>query len=264
MPRYSPLLTLMIRAAEKSARALRRDFVELEKLQVLSKGPADFVTAADRRSESILVQELRKARPNYRFLAEEGGEYGGSDSSNRWIIDPIDGTTNFIRGIPHWAISIALERDGELEAGVIFDVPKNEIYVTERGSGAFMNHQRLRVSGRKELADCVLALGTPSCGNDTPHHEDFMGHLKRIMPLTAGTRRNGACSLDLAYVAAGRFDGYWERGIKPWDMAAGILLVREAGGKVTDLNGGQDMFASQTLLAGPAKIHEKIHAVFRA
>ena len=264
MSRFSPLLTVMIRAAEKAARALRRDFTELEKLQVLRKGPADFVSQADKRSEQIIVEELHKARPTFQFLAEEGTSLGdGKDTSNRWIIDPLDGTSNFLSGIPHWAISIALERDGKPFAGVIFDPCKDEIFVAEKGSGAFCNNRRIKVSGRRELSDSIIGMGTPSCAQDSPFHDLFMKRLRAIMPMTSGTRRMGACSLDLAYVASGRYDGYWERGIKPWDMAAGIILIREANGKITDMSGGDDMFTKHELLCGNPHIYEEIRSVFR-
>jgi myo-inositol-1(or 4)-monophosphatase len=237
----------MIAAAQKAAKGLIRDFGELENLQVSKKGPADFVSRADRRAEQILKAELSKVRPNYGLLMEETGEIVGTDTSNRWIVDPLDGTTNFLHGIPHFAISIALERDGELQAGVIYAPVTGEMYVAERGGGAFLNGRRLRVSARRDVEEALFATGIPFKG--LPNHELFLRQLRQVMAASAGIRRFGSAALDLAYVAAGRFDGYWENGLHPWDVAAGIVLVREAGGFVTDLKGGKTMLQGGGILA---------------
>lgn len=247
MPIQSAHLNVMVKAAQKAARGLKRDFGEIEQLQVTQKGPADFVTNADIRTEKILVEELQKARPDYGFLMEEGGSIVGKDAAHRWIIDPIDGTTNFMHGIPHFAISLALEREGEIIAGLIYDPIKDETFTAEKGTGAYLNDRRLRVSGRKNMNEALLATGIPFKG-----HGDkvtFMKQLSRAMEETSGVRRMGAASLDLAYVAAGRYDGYWEENLSPWDIAAGIILVREAGGMVHDLKGGSAMMEKGSILA---------------
>ena len=252
----SALLNVMIAAARKAARALKRDFGELEKLQVSLKGPANFVTAADRRAEETLYQELIKARPGYSFLGEEGGRREGADKTHTWIVDPLDGTTNFLHGIPQFAISIALERDGVIVAGLVYNPANDEMFLAERGKGAFLNEQRIRVAARKRLADAVVACGLPHHGRPgipLAHKETAA-----VQEQVAGLRRFGAAALDLAWVAAGRLDAYWERAIKPWDMAAGLLLVREAGGFVTDCDGGDDMFAKGDIAAGNEAIHRDL------
>ncbi|MGA7711285.1 MAG: inositol monophosphatase family protein [Rhizomicrobium sp.] len=236
MPYLSPALNVMVSAARKAARGLIRDFGELENLQVSLKGPADFVSTADERTERILVEELSRARPGYAILGEESGSGGGPDKSHRFIIDPIDGTTNFLHGIPIFAISIALEREGQLVSAVVFNPVTDEMYVAEKGHGAYLNNKRLRVAARKSPKEALFATGIPFLGR--PGHERFLAELKAVMAITPGVRRCGAASLDLACVAAGRFDGFWERGLNAWDMAGGILLVREAGGVVTDMDGG--------------------------
>jgi len=256
MPYLSPALNVMIAAARKASRGLNRDFGEIEHLQVSMKGPADFVTAADTRTEQRLIEELTKARPGYCFLTEEHGAIDGPDKSHRFIIDPIDGTTNFLHGIPHFAISIGLERDGQLVSGLVYNPITDEMYVAEKGAGAFLNDKRLRVAARKKLNETVLATGIPFLGREG--HETFRGELASVMGMVAGIRRFGAASLDLAYVAAGRFDGYWERGLNAWDVAAGILLVREAGGVVTDLNGGTDALFGGTVLAANEHLHAPV------
>ena len=242
----SPALNVMTAAARKAGRPLIRDFGELENLQISMKGPADFVTSADTRTERILIEELSKARPGYGFLGEEGGAIEGKDKSHRFIIDPIDGTTNFMHGVPHFAISIALEREGQLVAGVIYNPVTDDLFYAEKGHGAYLNNKRLRVAGRKELSGCVLATGFPFMGR--AGHEQSLAEMTLMMGQTAGIRRFGTASLDLAFVAAGRFDGFWERGIQAWDMAAGIILVREAGGMVADLDGGADMLTKGSIL----------------
>jgi myo-inositol-1(or 4)-monophosphatase len=252
----------MVAAARKAARTLNRDFGEIEQLQVSLKGPANFVTAADRRAEEILRNELKKARPGYGFLGEEGGREEGTDKTHSWIVDPLDGTTNFLHGIPHFAISIALERAGTIVAGVIYNPASDELYVAERGKGAFLNDKRLRVAARKRLADAVVACGMPHYG-----HGDFAQSRKEIAVVqerVAGLRRFGAAALDLAFIAGGRLDGYWERDLSPWDMAAGLVLVREAGGFVSDLDGGQEMFAKGHIVAGNETMHRQLQAALAA
>jgi myo-inositol-1(or 4)-monophosphatase len=253
---HSALLNVMIAAARKTGRALKRDFGELEKLQVSLKGPANFVTAADRRAEETLYQELGKARPGYGFLGEEGGAREGTDQSHRWIVDPLDGTTNFLHGIPQFAISIALEREGAVVAGVIYNPANEEMFVAEKGKGAFMNDHRIRVASRKRLNEAVIACGLPHYGRPG----FALGHKETgaVQQQVAGLRRFGAAALDLAWVAAGRLDAYWEREIKPWDMAAGLLLVREAGGYVSDCDGADDMFAKGNIAAGNEAIHKEL------
>jgi myo-inositol-1(or 4)-monophosphatase len=244
----------MIAAARKAARALARDFGEIENLQVSRKGPSDFVTAADVKAEKTIFEELSKARPGYGFLMEERGAVEGSDKSHRWIVDPLDGTSNFMHGIPHFAISIALEREGVLVAGVVYNVVRDELFWAEKGAGAYFNDRRLRVAARTDLRDALVATGIPYHGR--PGHDVFLGEVARVMASTAGVRRVGAASLDLAYVAAGRFDGFWERGLSAWDIAAGAVLVREAGGGANEIDGGDFMksgaiVASNTTLIAP-------------
>ncbi len=253
MPYLSPALNVMVSAARKAGRGLIRDFGEIENLQVSMKGPGDFVSTADKRTENQLLEELTRARPGYCFLLEEGGAVEGPDKSHRFIIDPIDGTTNFLHGIPHFAISIGLERDGQLVSAVVFNPVTDEMYVAEKGQGAYLNDKRLRVSARKKLNESLLATGIPWLGRG--NHETFLAELAAAMSQTAGVRRFGTASLDLAYVAAGRFDGYWEHGLFPWDVAAGILLVREAGGVVTDLDGGQRALDCGHILAANEPLH---------
>jgi myo-inositol-1(or 4)-monophosphatase len=250
----SPLMTVMINAVQKTAKTLIRDFGEVENLQVSRKGPSDFVTNADLAAEKMLRAELLKARPAYGFLMEESGVVEGEDSSNRWIIDPIDGTTNFLHGLPQWCISLALERDGDVHAGVIYDPIKDELFWGERGAGAFLNNnRRLRVTSRNRLDDCLVATDVPGLGRG--NHAGLLADLQKVMGQVAGIRRLGSAALDLAYVAAGRLDAYYEREIKPWDIAAGVLLVREAGGFVTDLQGGKKVLGSTNILAANQAIH---------
>jgi myo-inositol-1(or 4)-monophosphatase len=255
----SALTNIMVNAALKAGRSLVRDFGEVENLQVSLKGPGDFVSAADHRADQILIAELQKARPSYGFLTEESGTIESTDSGNRWIIDPLDGTTNFLHGIPLFAVSIALEREGVLVAGVVSNPVLNELYVAERGSGAFLNDRRLRVAKRKDLADSVIATGMPHRGK--PAHEPYIAEMRTIMGRTAGVRRCGAAALDLAWVASGRFDGFWEHGLSPWDMAAGLLLVREAGGFATDAKGGEAIYETGSVVAGNEAIHKQLLAL---
>jgi myo-inositol-1(or 4)-monophosphatase len=246
----------MIKAAHKAARALKRDFGELEHLQVSLKGPANFVTAADRRAEEILREELTHARPGYSFVGEEGGKHEGPDKTHTWIVDPLDGTMNFLHGIPHFAISIALEREGTIVAGLVYNPANDDMFTAERGKGAFLNDHRLRVAARSRLADAVVACGLPhpSRGDAAIDRKETAAMQERV----AGLRRFGAAALDLAWVAAGRFDGYWEHNVQPWDVAAGIALVREAGGYVTDLAGGDAPFVTGNIVAGNEAIHRDL------
>ena len=252
----SALLNVMIKAAHKAARALKRDFGEVEHLQVSLKGPGNFVTAADRRAEEILCAELAAARPGYGFLGEEGGRRAGSDRTHTWIVDPLDGTSNFLHGIPHFAISIALEREGAIAAGLIYNPVNDELFTAERGKGAFLNNQRLRVAARKRLADTIIACGLPHLGRGDLA---LAGReLALVQGKVAGLRRFGAASLDLAWVAAGRFDGFWERQLSPWDIAAGFILVREAGGFVTDLERDDAPWHSGVVVAGNEAVHGEL------
>ncbi len=252
----TPIMNVMTAAARKAARVLRRDFGEVEALQVSKKGPADFVTAADERVEQMLFEELKRARPAYGFLMEERGLVEGQDRSHRWIVDPIDGTTNFLHGLPHFSISIGLARENDIIAGVIYSPAPDEMFMAERGQGAYLNDRRLRVASRTNLTEALIATGIPFHG--LPGHERFRAELAVIMAEVAGVRRFGSAALDLAYVAAGRYDGYWERGLKPWDVAAGIVLVREAGGSVTEISGGDAMLSSGSILAASAGLHDPL------
>ena len=252
----SALLNVMTAAARKAGRSLKRDFGEVEHLQVSLKGPANFVTAADRRTEEILQAELTKARPGYGFLGEEGGRHAGDDKSHCWIVDPLDGTTNFLHGIPQFAISIGLERDGVIVAGVIYNPANEELFTAERGKGAFLNDQRLRVAGRRRMTDAVVACGLPHLGRGDLAL--FRKEMSVVQERVAGLRRFGAAALDLAWVAAGRFDVFWERDLSPWDMAAGILMVREAGGFATDLDGGDAVFTKKQIIAGNEFLHQEL------
>lgn len=248
----SALLNVMISAARKAARGLRRDFGEVEQLQISLKGPADFVSIADQRAEDTIREELSKSRRGYGFLMEESGEIPGTDASHRFIVDPLDGTTNFLHGIPHFSISIGLEREGELVAGVVYAPITDEMFWAEKGKGAFVNDRRLRVAARGQLGDAVVVTGIPHRGRTG--HGVALTELHAMMGKVAGIRRFGSAALDLAYVAAGRFDGYWERRLAAWDMAAGIVLVREAGGFITDPDEKGDPMETGDIAAGPEAI----------
>jgi myo-inositol-1(or 4)-monophosphatase len=258
----SPLINVMVNAAYKAAKGLLHDFREVEHLQVSRKGPADFVSTADHQAERTLKAELSKARPSFGFLMEESGVTAGSDATCRWVVDPLDGTTNFLHGIPHFCISIALEKEDELVAGVIYEPTRDEMYWAEKGGGAFMNDRRIRVSGRPRLDDGVIATGIPF--RERGHHESYLASLGAVMGATAGVRRMGAAALDLAYVAAGRYDGFWELGLQPWDLAAGIVLVREAGGMASDLSGEGDALKTGDIVAANPKLHRPLADLVKA
>ena len=262
MPYLSPALNVMTTAARKAGRALIRDFGEVENLQVSLKGPADFVSNADRRTERILIESLQKARPGYGFLVEEQGAIEGPDRTHRFIIDPLDGTTNFLHGVPHFAISIALEREGQLVSAVVYNPVADEMFTAEKSHGAYLNDRRLRVAARQSLKGALMATGMPFHGHGD--HERFVGELAPIMAEVAGVRRFGSAALDLAWVAAGRFDGFWERGLANWDIAAGMLLVREAGGAVSDLSGGARALETGDILAANDKLHPQLLKLLRS
>ena len=255
MSHASPLISVMVNAARKAARGMVRDFGEVQSLQVSRKGVADFVSKADLTAEDALFESLSKARPKYGFVMEERGIVEGSDNSNRWVIDPIDGTSNFLHGVPHFAISIALERDRQPFAGVIYNPATDELYWAEKGEGAYLNDRRLRVSARRDLSECLFACGLPFAGK--PGRETALGETDRVLAKTAGVRRFGAAALDLAYVAAGRFDAFWERGLSSWDIAAGAILVREAGGLVSEIEGGSKFLESGSILAANPEIFDR-------
>ena len=240
-------LNVMMKVARKAGRGLVKDFGEVENLQVSAKGPGDFVSRADKQAEEIIREELMEARPTYGFLGEEGSEIEGKDPTRRWIVDPLDGTTNFLHGLPHWAVSIALEHKGQIVTGVVYDPVKDEMFYAEKGFGAFVNEARLRVSGRHRMAEAIFATGLPFSGR--PDLPETLQDLARLLPACAGVRRFGSAALDLAYVAAGRYDGYWERTLNAWDIAAGILIVKEAGGLLESVHQGANPIEDGTLIA---------------
>lgn len=252
-PIVTPLMNVMVASARKAAKALIRDFGEVEQLQVSRKGPADFVTKADLKADKILRDELMKARPHYCLISEEGGAIDGPDKSHKWYVDPLDGTTNFLHGIPHWSISIGLEREGQLVAGLVYAPLSNDMFMAEKGQGSWLNDRRMRVSGRREISDALLSTGIPARG--TGGYAEFSKELTKAMTHTAGVRRYGSAALDLAWVAAGRYDGFWERGLKSWDVAAGVVLVREAGGQVSGLDGGSGYLEGGQILASNNHLH---------
>src|SRR5215468_10817276 len=257
----SALLNVMMAAARKAGRSLKRDYGEVENLQVSMKGPANFVTVADRRAEEILHGELTRARPGYGFLGEEGGRREGDDKSHCWIVDPLDGTTNFLHGIPQFAISIALAREGTVIAGVIYNPANEELYIAERGKGAFLNDQRLRVAGRRKLNECVIACGLPHIGRGD--HEQARREIGALQDKVAGFRRFGAASLDMAFVAAGRLDGYWERNLSPWDIAAGQIMMREAGGIISGIDGHDNALTTGHVVCGNEFVHAELVKVLK-
>lgn len=259
-PRLSPALNVVVSAVRKAGRRLLRDFGEVEQLQVSMKGPGDFVSQADLRAEQTLREDLSKARPGFAFLMEESGAHGDADWEWRWVVDPLDGTTNFLHGIPHWAISVGIEKrisedKTEIVAGVIYNPVVDELFWAEKGMGAFLNDKRLRVSGRREMREALFATGIPFAA--TPRKAEFAHTLVRLMPQVSGIRRFGSAALDLAWTAAGRYDGYWELGIQKWDIAAGLVMVREAGGIVTAPDGG-DPYPEGHVVAGNQHLHGKL------
>ncbi len=258
----SALLKVMIDAVRKAARGLTRDFGEVSELQVTKKGAADFVSAADLKAEQTLFEELTRVRPGYGFLGEERGEEAGTDKTHRWIVDPLDGTTNFLHGIPHFAINVALERDGLVVAGVTYNPVTHDMFWAERGRGAFLNDKRLRVSARARLDESLIATGIPFMGHG--QHARFLKELHQIGQRVAGVRRFGSAALDLAWVAAGRYEGYWERDLGAWDLAAGVLLVSEAGGMVTDADGGETMLTGGSICAANPSLHPLVLERLRA
>jgi myo-inositol-1(or 4)-monophosphatase len=255
------LMNVMVQAALKAGRGLARDFGEVENLQVSLKGPGDFVSAADRRADEVLIAELRRARPSYSILTEESGTIAGTDPTHRWIVDPLDGTTNFLHGIPIFAISIGLEREGKLVAGVIYNPILNELYAAERGTGAFLNDRRIRVAGRRNLADALIVTGSAPRATDVA---GFQGELNKVMANAVGFRCSGSAAIDLAWVASGRFDGYWQHDLSPWDLAAGAVLISEAGGLITDAEDGAEMLATGGVVAGNAAIHGQLLKCLRS
>src|SRR3954466_1171130 len=258
---HSALINVMVKAARHAGRSLKRDLGEVEHLQVSLKGPANFVTMADKRAEELLYADLTKSRPGYGFIGEEGGTREGADKSHTWIVDPLDGTTNFLHGIPHFAISIGLQREGTMIAGLIYNPANEELYLAERGKGAFLNDQRIRVAARRQLNECVIACGLPHIGRGD--HELSRQEMAALQPRVAGLRRFGAASLDMAFIAAGRLDGYWERNLQAWDMAAGTIIVREAGGIVSGINGDDDALKSGHVVAGNEHVHAELMKILK-
>jgi len=257
----SPLMTVMVDAVRKAARGLRRDYGEVENLQVSRKGPGDFVSAADRKAEEVLRDALMKARPGYSLVLEENGIIEGTDKSHTWHVDPLDGTSNFLHGVPHFAVSVGLEREGQIVAGVIFDPIKDELFVAERGKGAYLNNRRLRVSGRQDMADALVGYGTPYLGRGS--HPRLLRELGAVMAVAGGTRRMGSAALDLAYVACGRLDAYWERDLQTYDFAAGVILVREAGGFVSSADGAAEPLAPRSVACGNEGLHRELVAILK-
>ena len=254
----SALLNVMVQAVSKAGRSLSRDFNEVENLQVSLKGPGDFVSIADTNAENILKKELNKARPGYSFLMEEGGEIKTS-SDYRWIIDPLDGTTNYLHSIPFFAVSLALEHKGELIAGVIYNPATEDLFTAEKGNGAFANDRRMRVANRRAFDECVIATGIPAL-NKKGHRVPLLEQ-REIMMRAAGVRATGSAALNLAYLAAGRFDGYWEAGLQPWDVAAGMLMVREAGGFVSEPSPKGSIYESGRIIAGNQFVHGELRKI---
>ncbi len=255
-------LNLMMKAARAAGRSLLKDFREVENLQVSMKGAGDFVSKADISAEEIIREELCEARPTYGWVGEESAAVDGADPTRRWIVDPLDGTTNFLHGMPHWAVSIGLEHKGQVVGGVVYDPCKDEMFFAEKGQGAWLNESRLRVSGRNRLIECVFATGLPFGGRaDLP---DTLQDLARILPTCAGVRRWGSAALDLAYVAAGRYDGFWERNLKTWDMAAGLVIVREAGGMIEPLDKSGDILADGDVICANEPIFDQFSKIIRS
>src|SRR5436189_2726292 len=258
---HSAVINVMVKAARRAGRSLKRDLGEIENLQVSLKGPANFVTLADHRAEEMLHSDLTKARPGYGFLGEEGGARAGSDPSHTWIVDPLDGTTNFLHGIPQFAISIALQREDTIIAGVVYNPANEELYTAERGKGAFLNDQRIRVAGRRKLNECVIACGMPHIGRGD--HEQALREIGALQDKVAGLRRFGAASLDMAFIAAGRLDGYWERNLQPWDIAAGQIMVRESGGLISGMDGHEDALKTGDVVCGNEFVHAELVKILK-
>ncbi len=261
MANHSAVINVMLTIVRKASRPLLRDFGEIENLQTSRKGPGDFVTKADLRTDGILVEELTRARPRFGVLSEESGERPGEAGEPVWVIDPIDGTANLTHGLPQFAISVGLVQDGAPIAGVIYDPLADDMYWAERGIGAYLNDRRIRVASRRNLADCLIATGLPNVGEEG--HEEHLRELAAVAPATAGIRAIGSAALALAYVAAGRFDGYWDRNLKSWDSAAGSILVREAGGAVSDLAGRAAALPEAELLAASGDVHDALRRLLR-
>ncbi|MBX2833471.1 MAG: inositol monophosphatase [Micavibrio sp.] len=263
MAMQSPIMTVMIRAAEKAARVLLRDFGEVEQLQVSQKGPGDFVSAADRRSEEIIFNELKKAHPSYCFHMEESGKVDGDNKDFCWIIDPLDGTTNFLHGLPHWCISIALQTKGDITHGLVYDPVKDEMFTAEKNGGAFIRgNKRLRVSGRRDLMQATIATGAPR--RTVESQAQFIKEYSAVLAVAPGLRRFGSAALDLAYVAAGRYESYWERKLKPWDIAAGMLIVKEAGGFVCEMDkDNKSPLVTGNILAANGGVYDEMKKILR-
>ena len=254
-------INVVIKACRKASKTLIRDFGEVEKLQVSIKGPGDFVTTSDKKIEKILIDELQKARPNYSILSEEIGQIK-NDEEFKWIIDPIDGTANFLHGIPHFAISVGLEHNKEIICGIIYDPIKDEMFVAEKGNGSYLNNQRMRVSARSKLKDCIIFTGGPH-QNSKDKELSFVEYKKFSSLVQTPIRKMGSASLDMAYVAAGRCDGFWQRNLNYWDYAAGIIIIKEAGGFVTDFKGNNEYIKNETILATNSKINEEMIKVLK-
>ncbi len=257
----SALMNVMTAAALKAGRGLKRDFGEVENLQVSVKGPGDFVSAADKRSEKTLFEELSKARPGYGFVLEESGTVEGTDKSHTWYIDPLDGTTNFLHGLPIFAISIGLAREGQIVAGLVYNPATEDMYIAEKGQGAYHNNRRLRVAARRNFGDALIGCGVPHPGKKG--HVGFRAEFAAVMARASNLRRLGAAAIDLCYVAQGSYDGFWERELQPWDIAAGILIIKEAGGYVTDADGNPDMLTTGSICAGNETIHSQLLTLIR-
>jgi myo-inositol-1(or 4)-monophosphatase len=253
----------MTAAALKAGRGLKRDFGEVENLQVSVKGPGDFVSAADRKAEKILFEELTKARPGYGFVLEESGAVEGADKSHTWFIDPLDGTTNFLHGLPIFAISIGLAREGQIVAGLVYNPANDDMFIAEKGQGAYYNNRRLRVAARRDMADALIGCGIPHIGK-AKEHPRFKAEFASVMARAGNIRRLGAAALDLCFVASGSYDGFWERNLQAWDIAAGIIIIKEAGGFVTDADGGQDMLAKGSICAGNDVMHRNLLDLIKA
>ena len=252
----SPQINIITRACDKASRSLIRDFGEIENLQVSAKGPGDFVSSSDKRTEKTIIDELQKAHPDYGIVTEESGIINKSNIKNRWIIDPIDGTMNFLNGIPHFAISIGYEEDNEIKCGVIFDPIKNEMFCAEKGNGAYLNNSRIRVSNKKNLKDALLVTGGPKYSS-TNKEEIFSQFIKVSKKVHAPIRKFGSAALDIAYVASGRFDGYWQKELNYWDIAAGIIILKEAGGFIDFFDQDNESPLKKNILASNSNIHDE-------